>query len=129
MKRYTVNVGSPPAGPLGSGWDYPFDYFPRGFHYKKDAVTCKIRAESKGGRNVEIKKVIDKKVLPKSKAEEFGLYENIYINGNCTLKQPALIGLDPDNRIVKSETRRVRKKESNKYGGAYSSSEDEDEYD
>lgn len=78
---------------------------------------------------VEIKKVIDKKVLPKSKAEEFRLYENMYINGNYTLKQPALIGLDPNNRILKSENKRVRKKESNKYGGAYSSSEDEDEYD
>ncbi len=77
----------------------------------------------------EIKKIIDKNVLPRSKAEEFKLYENMYINGNFTLKTPAIIGLDPDNRIEKSEQGFVRIKKTNKYNGYFSDSSDEDEYD
>ncbi len=77
----------------------------------------------------EIKKIIDKKVLYRSKEEDFGLYPNYYINGKYTLKQPALIGLDPDNRILRSDRGFVRQKESNKYDGHFSDSSDEDEYD
>lgn len=76
----------------------------------------------------EIKKIIDKNVLPKSKSEEFKLYENMYINGNFTLKTPAIIGLDPDNRIIKSEYGNIREKKTNKYGDYFSDSSDEDEY-
>lgn len=77
----------------------------------------------------EIKKIIDKKVLHKSKEEDFGLYPNYYINGKYTLKQPALIGLDPDNRIIKSDHGFIRQKQTNKYGDYFSDSSDEDEYD
>ncbi len=77
----------------------------------------------------KIKKIIDKKILPRTKENEFKLYENMYINGNYTLKQPAIIGLDPDNRIAKSEHGFIRQKKTNQFDGYFSDESDEDEYD
>jgi hypothetical protein len=46
-----------------------------------------------------------------------------------SLKTPAIIGLDPENRIIKSEHGFIRQKKTNKYDGYFSDSSDEDEYD
>lgn len=51
-KRYIVSV-IPPVG-LGNGWDYGSDYFPRGFHYLKEAKECAINAISKGATQAKI---------------------------------------------------------------------------
>ncbi len=77
----------------------------------------------------KIEEVISKNSLSRDKCQEFKLYENIYIHNNSHLKSPAKIGLDPDNRIEKSENGYIRKKETNKYDGYFSDSSDEDEYD
>jgi hypothetical protein len=53
-----------------------------------------------------------------SKLHGLKLYKNIY-NTDKSLEVPAKIGLDPDNKKIKE----------NKYGGAFSDSSDEDEYD
>ncbi len=39
----------------GLGWDFPKDYFPRKFYYKRDAKTLRDEAERKGGQGVFVK--------------------------------------------------------------------------
>lgn len=53
MRRYEVRVEV--QGNHTTGWDYPDNYFPRGWAYKKEAVKCKERAERLGGKGVTIK--------------------------------------------------------------------------
>jgi hypothetical protein len=53
-RNYEVTIKT--KGEISQGWDYPVDYFPRGFHYQKDAIDCQIKAIQKGGRGVEVKK-------------------------------------------------------------------------
>ena len=37
-------------------WDYPDDYFPRKFYYKKDAKKFAIMVAKKGGKNVLVER-------------------------------------------------------------------------
>jgi hypothetical protein len=53
MKNYEVTIEA--EGFCHRGWDYPTGYFPRGFHYKRDAVACKERAERLGAKNPQVK--------------------------------------------------------------------------
>ncbi len=69
-----------------------------------------------------------------SKDHNIKLYENIYAHGNKPLKDPAMIGLDPNNRIVRSIDQganfvKTSNKKTNKYDNHFSDSSDEDLYD
>ena len=52
LNGWIVTVGTP--GAIGKGWDYASNYFPRKFHYKRDATGCKRDAEKKGATGVTV---------------------------------------------------------------------------
>lgn len=66
MKQCWIVYDTAPStvsDPSGSGkgfwkvWDYASNYFPRKFHYKKDAKICAADALSRGGVDVRVEKV------------------------------------------------------------------------
>lgn len=48
-------VTAPRSITPGLGWDFPKDYFPRKFYYKRDAKVLRDEAERKGGCDVFVK--------------------------------------------------------------------------
>lgn len=50
MSGYCWEVALTKCGSIDKGWDYSDNYFPRFFHYKKDALALLDRVRRLGGK-------------------------------------------------------------------------------
>ena len=53
--RWIVYATAPPMVGM-AGWDFQGNYFPRGFHYKADALKLAAEAIRKGGADVKVER-------------------------------------------------------------------------